>query len=51
MLAAGVAGSILAQIDLMEANNRGFSSNLHTQRGEGHDGECNSWGCLSVLGL
>jgi hypothetical protein len=46
----GFGGGVCTEFDLLEADNTAFSSNLHTRRGEGHDGSCNSWGCNALLG-
>jgi hypothetical protein len=47
----GFRGGLCTEVDLVEANSLAFSSNLHTRKGVGHDGSCNEWGCVSLLGL
>ena len=47
---SGFDGGVCTEMDIMEANVRGFHSALHTERGDDYDGTCNQKGCVVNFG-
>ena len=44
-------GGPCTEVDIMEANSKGFHSALHTKLGESADGTCNFKGCTTNIGV